>query len=98
MRQFDSAQGQFQRIDEPTTGLHMADIDKLIKIIKNLVDNHNTVIVIEHNLDVIKHADWVIDLGSEGGSKGGEILFEGTPEDLIKCKKSYTGKYLKKVL
>lgn len=90
--------GNVYVMDEPTTGLHMADIDKLIKIIKNLVDNDNTVIVIEHNLDVIKHADWVIDLGPEGGSKGGEILFEGTPEDLIKCKNSYTGKYLKGLL
>ena len=90
--------GNVYVMDEPTTGLHMADIDKLIKIIKNLVDNDNTVIVIEHNLDVIKHADWVIDLGPEGGSKGGEILFEGTPEDLIKCKNSYTGQYLKELL
>lgn len=90
--------GNVYVMDEPTTGLHMADIDKLMKIVKNLVENNNTVIVIEHNLDVIKHADWIIDLGPEGGSKGGEILFEGTPEDLIKCKKSYTGQYLKKLL
>lgn len=90
--------GNIYVMDEPTTGLHMADINKLMKIIKNLVDNDNTVIVIEHNLEVVKHADWVIDLGPEGGSKGGEILFEGTPEDLIKCKKSYTGHYLKEVL
>ncbi len=89
--------GNIYVMDEPTTGLHMADINKLMKIIKNLVDNDNTVIVIEHNLDVIKHADWVIDLGPEGGSKGGKILFEGTPEDLIKCKKSYTGKYLEAI-
>ncbi len=90
--------GNVYVMDEPTTGLHMADIDKLMKIIKNLVDNDNTVVVIEHNLDVVKHADWVIDLGPEGGSKGGEILFEGTPEDLIKCKKSYTSKYLNELL
>ncbi len=90
--------GNVYVMDEPTTGLHMADIDKLIKIIQNLVENNNTVIVIEHNLDVIKHADWVIDLGPEGGSKGGEILFEGTPEDLVKCKKSYTGKYLREIV
>jgi len=90
--------GNFYVMDEPTTGLHMADIDKLMGIIKRLVDNHNTVVVIEHNLDVIKHADWVIDLGPEGGSKGGEILFEGIPEDLVKCEKSYTGKYLKEFL
>jgi len=86
--------GNVYVMDEPTTGLHMADIEKLMKIIKNLVDNDNTVIVIEHNLDVIKHADWVIDLGPKGGHKGGEILFEGTPEDLVKCKRSYTGKHL----
>jgi len=86
--------GNVYVMDEPTTGLHMADIEKLMQIIKNLVDNDNTVIVIEHNLDVIKHADWVIDLGPEGGNKGGEILFEGTPEDLVKCKRSFTGKYL----
>ncbi|MCE5252459.1 excinuclease ABC subunit UvrA [bacterium] len=90
--------GNVYVMDEPTTGLHMADIDRLMKIIKNLVDNDNTVIVIEHNLDVVKHADWVIDLGPEGGSKGGEILFEGTPEDLIKCKRSYTGRYLKGIV
>jgi excinuclease UvrABC ATPase subunit len=86
--------GNIYVMDEPTTGLHMADIEKLLKIIKTLVDNNNTVIVIEHNLDVIEHADWIIDLGPEGGNHGGEILFEGTPEDLVKCKKSYTGKYL----
>jgi len=87
--------GNIYVMDEPTTGLHMADIEKLMKIIKKLVDNDNTVIVIEHNLDVIKNADWIIDLGPEGGSKGGELLFEGTPESLMKCKESYTGKYLK---
>lgn len=90
--------GNIYVMDEPTTGLHMADIEKLMKIIKNLVDNGNTLIVIEHNLDVVKHADWIIDLGPEGGSKGGEILFEGTPEELIKCEKSYTGLYLSKYL
>jgi len=67
-------------------------------IIKNLVSNDNTVVVIEHNLDVIKHADWIIDLGPEGGSKGGEVLFEGTPEDLAICERSYTGQYLKELL
>jgi excinuclease UvrABC ATPase subunit len=90
--------GNIYVMDEPTTGLHMADIEKLLKIIKKLVDNNNTVIVIEHNLDIIEHADWIIDLGPEGGNLGGEILFEGTPEDLIKCKKSYTGQFLKKEL
>jgi excinuclease UvrABC ATPase subunit len=90
--------GNIYVMDEPTTGLHMADIDKLMNIIRNLVANNNTVVVIEHNLDVIKHADWIIDLGPEGGKKGGEILFEGIPEDLVNCEKSYTGKYLKELL
>jgi len=90
--------GNIYVMDEPTTGLHMVDIQKLMKIIKKLVNNHNTVIVIEHNLDIIKNADWVLDLGPEGGSKGGEILFEGTPENLTKCERSYTGKYLKELL
>jgi excinuclease UvrABC ATPase subunit len=76
----------------------MADIDRLMNIIRNLVDNNNTVVVIEHNLSIIKHADWIIDLGPEGGKKGGEILFEGTPEDLVDCGKSYTGRYLKPLL
>jgi excinuclease UvrABC ATPase subunit len=87
--------GNIYVMDEPTTGLHMADIEKLLKIIRKLVDNNNTVIVIEHNLDVIEHADWIIDLGPEGGSRGGEIIFEGTPEDIIRCEKSYTGQFLK---
>lgn len=90
--------GNIYVMDEPTTGLHLADIEKLLMIIQNLVNNDNTVIVIEHHLDVIKHADWIIDLGPEGGVKGGEIIFEGIPEDLIKCEKSYTGKYLQKLL
>ena len=90
--------GNVYVMDEPTTGLHMSDIERLLDIIKRLVDNNNTVVVIEHNLDVIRHADWVIDLGPEGGSKGGEILFEGTPEDLANCENSYTGRYLKDVL
>jgi excinuclease UvrABC ATPase subunit len=89
--------GNIYVMDEPTTGLHMADIEKLLLIIKNLVNNDNTVIVIEYNLDIIKHADWIIDIGPEGGSSGGEILFEGTPEEIIKCEKNYTGKYLKKI-
>lgn len=89
--------GKIYVMDEPTTGLHMADIERLLAVIKHLVDRSNTVVVIEHNLDIIGHADWVIDLGPEGGSKGGEILFEGTPEDLMKCERSYTGQYLKKI-
>lgn len=85
-------------LDEPTTGLHTADVHKLIEVLQRLVDTGNTVIVIEHNLDVIKTADYIIDLGPEGGDGGGEIVACGTPEDVAKCEKSYTGKYLKKLL
>ena len=85
-------------MDEPTTGLHFYDIHQLLKVIIDLRDKGNTVIIIEHNLDVIKMADWVIDLGPEGGNKGGQIIFEGTPEDIVKYKESYTGKYLKELL
>lgn len=84
----------FYILDEPTTGLHFEDINVLLGVLNKLVNRGNTVLVIEHNLDVIKVADWVIDLGPEGGSGGGEILFEGTPEDLVKVKSSHTGKYL----
>lgn len=83
-------------LDEPTTGLHTADVHRLIDVLNILADAGNTVVVIEHNLDVIKTADHIIDLGPEGGAGGGEIVFEGTPEECMKCKKSYTGKYLKK--
>jgi excinuclease ABC subunit A len=82
-------------LDEPTIGLHYEDVKKLIEIIQRLVDNGNTVIVIEHNLDLIKSADYVIDIGPEGGDKGGEIVAKGTPEDIAMNEKSYTGKYLK---
>ena len=85
-------------LDEPTTGLHMADIHKLINVLEQLVEGGNTVIVIEHNLDVIKTADYLIDLGPEGGDKGGTIVTAGTPEEVSKVKKSYTGQFLKKVL
>ena len=85
-------------LDEPTTGLHFEDIRKLLEVLDQLVSFGNTVIVIEHNLDVIKTADWIIDLGPDGGDKGGEIVAEGTPEDLSKVKTSYTGKFLKKIL
>ena len=85
-------------LDEPTTGLHTADIHKLIKVLNELVEAGNTVVVIEHNLDVIKTADYIIDLGPEGGDKGGEIVVTGTPEEVIKNKKSYTGKFLKPYL
>ena len=81
--------------DEPTTGLHFHDISKLLKSFNHLIDAGNSIICIEHNLDVIKCADWIIDLGPEGGEKGGEIIFKGTPEDLVNCKNSITGKYLK---
>ena len=84
--------------DEPTTGLHFDDINKLIKIFQRLRDNGNSIVIIEHNLDVIKCADYIIDLGPEGGDCGGEIVFAGTPEDCVKCEKSYTGKYLKNKL
>ncbi|MBR3730735.1 MAG: excinuclease ABC subunit UvrA [Bacteroidales bacterium] len=81
--------------DEPTTGLHFHDVNKLLESFNALIANGHSVIIIEHNLEVIKSADWVIDLGPESGNKGGEIVFEGTPEDLVKCKESYTGKALK---
>lgn len=85
-------------LDEPTTGLHTADVHGLINVLQRLVDKGNTVVVIEHNLDVIKVADHIIDLGPEGGDKGGNIVVSGTPEEVAKCKKSYTGQYLKKML
>jgi excinuclease ABC subunit A len=85
-------------LDEPTTGLHAHDIRLLLKILKRLVDMGNTVVVIEHNLDVIKCADWIIDLGPEGGADGGQLIGEGTPEGIAKLKKSYTGKFLKEIL
>jgi excinuclease ABC subunit A len=84
----------FYILDEPTTGLHFEDINVLLGVLNRLVDHGNTILVIEHNLDVIKLADWVIDLGPEGGSGGGQILFEGTPEELVKVKNSHTGKFL----
>lgn len=85
-------------LDEPTTGLHTADVHRLIDVLQKLVDGGNTVVVIEHNLDVIKVADHIIDLGPEGGDNGGTIVAEGTPEEVAKCKKSYTGRYLKPLL
>ena len=85
-------------LDEPTTGLHTADVHLLIEVLQKLADGGNTVVVIEHNLDVIKVADHIIDLGLEGGDKGGTVIFEGTPVECAKCKKSYTGKYLKQIL
>ena len=85
-------------LDEPTTGLHTADVHKLIEVLQTLVDTGNTVVFIEHNLDVIKTADYLIDLGPEGGDNGGQIVFSGTPEELVQCEKSYTGQYLKDLL
>ena len=85
-------------LDEPTTGLHFADIELLMNVLKRLKDQGNTIVVIEHNLDVIKTADWIIDLGPEGGSEGGTIVASGTPEDVANKKGSYTGTFLKQIL
>ncbi|MDP3013834.1 MAG: hypothetical protein Q8M92_06285, partial [Candidatus Subteraquimicrobiales bacterium] len=84
-------------LDEPTTGLHFADIDKLLKVLNRLVEQGNTVLVIEHNLDVIKVADYIVDLGPEGGEEGGYVIATGTPEEVAKTSHSYTGKFLKQV-
>ena len=85
-------------LDEPSTGLHIDDIKKLLVILERIVDNGDTVIVIEHNLDIIKVADYIIDIGPEGGDNGGTVVATGTPEEVAKCENSYTGKYLKEVL
>ena len=85
-------------LDEPTTGLHTADVHKLIEVLQKLVEGGNSVVVIEHNLDVIKTADYILDLGPEGGAGGGKIIAKGTPEEIAKAKDSYTGLYLKKIL
>ena len=85
-------------LDEPTTGLHDADVHRLVDVLQKLVDAGNTVIVIEHNLDVIKVADHIIDLGPEGGDGGGTIVCTGTPEEIVRCETSYTGQYLAKYL
>ena len=85
-------------LDEPTTGLHFEDVRKLLEVLQELVETGNTVVVIEHNLDVIKQADWILDLGPEGGDGGGQIVVDGTPEDVAKCKESWTGRYLKPLL
>ena len=81
-------------LDEPTIGLHFDDVNRLLRVLDALVEKGNTVLVVEHNLDVVKCADWVIELGPDGGDKGGEVIFEGTPDKLKKCKKSWTAKYL----
>ncbi|MFA7670976.1 MAG: excinuclease ABC subunit UvrA, partial [Sphaerochaetaceae bacterium] len=85
-------------LDEPTTGLHFADVKKLMEVLNRLVDQHNSVILIEHNLDIIKSADYIIDLGPEGGDKGGYVVATGTPEEIALCKESYTGYYIAKTL
>jgi excinuclease UvrABC ATPase subunit len=88
-------EGSVYVMDEPTTGLHMSDISNLLAVINRIVDNGNTAVVIEHNGDIIKNADWIIDMGPEGGHKGGQILFEGTPKDLMAVEASYTAQYLR---
>ena len=88
----------FYILDEPTTGLHFEDIRKLLGVLQRLVDSGNTVVVIEHNLDVIKSVDWVIDLGPDGGEGGGDVVAVGTPEDITEVPQSYTGKYLRDVI
>ena len=85
-------------LDEPTTGLHFADVKQLLKVLHRLRDNGNTIVVIEHNLDVIKTADWIVDLGPEGGQGGGEIIAEGSPEKIAKDKSSHTGRFLAPLL
>jgi excinuclease ABC subunit A len=93
-----SAGGAIFVLDEPTTGLHMADIQKLLQLFHGLVERGDTILVIEHNLEVVKEADWIIDLGPEGGEGGGEIVYEGPPHGLLKCPRSHTATYLKRFL
>ena len=88
----------FYILDEPTTGLHFEDVKLLLGVLQRLVDKGNTVVVIEHNLDIIKSADWIIDLGPEGGNDGGDLIVAGTPEEIIKHKSSYTGQFLKQII
>jgi excinuclease ABC subunit A len=85
-------------LDEPTTGLHFHDVAKLLEVLFKLRASGNTLLVIEHNLDVIKTADWIIDLGPEGGDAGGRVVVQGTPEDVVRCAKSHTGQYLSRIL
>ena len=95
LAQDDDKQRKLFIFDEPTTGLHFHDIHKLYDAFNRLIEHGNTVLVIEHNTELIKCADWIIDLGPEGGDGGGEVVFEGTPEELVKCKKSYTAEWLR---
>jgi excinuclease ABC subunit A len=81
-------------LDEPTIGLHFEDVSRLLQVLDALVERGNSVLVVEHNLDVIRNADWVIELGPDGGNQGGEVIYEGTPDKIKKCKRSWTGKYL----
>ncbi len=85
-------------LDEPSVGLHAADVHRLITVLQKLVDQGNSVIIIEHNLDIIKVSDYIIDLGPEGGDRGGRVIAVGTPEKIAKCEASYTGQYLKDIL
>ena len=85
-------------MDEPTTGLHVHDVKKLLDVLQTFVNKGNTVIVIEHNMEVIKTADWIVDMGPDGGDSGGQIIFQGTPENLAKINNSYTGQFLNKIL
>ena len=87
--------GIFTFLDEPTTGLHLSDISLIVKLFNELVDNGNTLIVIEHSLDIIHVADWIIDIGPEGGISGGQVVFEGTPSEIMQDSTSHTGRYLK---
>ena len=88
----------FYILDETTTGLHFEDVSKLLGVLNRLVDSGNTVVVIEHNLDVIKSADWIIDMGPEGGFRGGNVVAQGTPEEVAKVSGSYTGQFVKEIL
>ncbi|MFC6962132.1 hypothetical protein ACFQJ8_09760 [Halocatena marina] len=85
-------------LDEPTTGLHMADLEQLLSILNRLVNEGNSVIVIEHNVDIVKNADWVVDIGPEGGTRGGSVIFEGTPRQLLDAEDSLTGAYLRQTI
>ena len=87
--------GQIYVLDEPSTGLHSKDIEKLLALLRKLVNNENTVVMVEHRLELIAQADWIIDMGPDGGSDGGTVIFEGTPEDILSCSESKTGRYLK---
>jgi excinuclease UvrABC ATPase subunit len=90
-----SSEARIYVLDEPTSGLHIADVEALLQLFDRLVDDGRTLVVIEHNLDVVAHADWVIDLGPGAGQQGGRIVFEGTPRDLVECDASLTGRHLR---